>query len=272
MRIPVAGAAAVLSLALTGCTIATTSSPDAASGAAIKGIVHGGQQPIVGAHVYLFAANSTGYGGAGIAASSSNASISLLNGASTGFSDSIGAYVPTGAGGSFTVTGDYTCTPNSQVYLYALGGDPGSGTNSAAGLMAILGNCPATGTFAATTPLVVVNEVSTIAAAYAFAGFATDATHVSSSGTALAQIGIANAFANSANLYNLSGGPERSGDHAGGQWRRSPGPAEHVGEHPVHLRQFHWSRLDRVYHAVLQCHERQYRADRYGNSGDQYRP
>jgi hypothetical protein len=199
-------AAALLCVALTGCSLDTTSSPTAASRPVIQGIVHGGQQPIVGAHVYLFAANTTGYGGAGIAASSSNASISLLNAASTGYSDSIGAYFPTGAGGSFTITGDYTCTPNSQVYLYVLGGDPGAGSNSAVGLMAILGNCPSADSFAAATPVVIVNEVSTVAAAYAFAGFATDATHVSSSGTALAQTGIANAFANSANLYNVSGG------------------------------------------------------------------
>ena len=45
-----------------------------------------------------------------------------------------------------------------------------------------------------------------MAAAYAFAGFATDATHVSSSGTALAQTGIANAFANAANLATLATG------------------------------------------------------------------
>jgi hypothetical protein len=51
-----------------------------------------------------------------------------------------------------------------------------------------------------------VNEATTIAAAYAFAGFATDATHVSSSGTALAQVGIKNAFANAANLAALSTG------------------------------------------------------------------
>jgi hypothetical protein len=45
-----------------------------------------------------------------------------------------------------------------------------------------------------------------VAAAYAMAGFATDATHVSSSGTALALTGIANAFANAANLVGLSTG------------------------------------------------------------------
>jgi hypothetical protein len=51
-----------------------------------------------------------------------------------------------------------------------------------------------------------MNEVSTIATAYAFAGFATDATHVSSSGTALAKVGIANAFANATNLEMLGTG------------------------------------------------------------------
>jgi hypothetical protein len=51
-----------------------------------------------------------------------------------------------------------------------------------------------------------VNEVTTIAAAYAIAGYAVDATHVSSSGTSLAQTGIANAFANADNLASISSG------------------------------------------------------------------
>jgi hypothetical protein len=157
----------------------------------------------VGAHVYLFAANTTGYGGAGLAASSSNASVSLLSASETGTSDAVGAYVATGSNGGFSLTGDYTCTSGQQLYLYALGGNNGSGTNAASGLMAAIGSCPASGSSAIT---VTVNEVSTIAAAYAFAGFATDATHVSSSGTALAQVGIANAFANAANLANLLNG------------------------------------------------------------------
>ena len=45
-----------------------------------------------------------------------------------------------------------------------------------------------------------------MAAAYALAGFASDATHISSSGTALAQTGIANAFANAANLASIVSG------------------------------------------------------------------
>lgn len=87
----------------------------AASGAAIHGIVHGGQSPIQGAAVYLLAANTTGYGGAGIAASSSNASISLLNSnvlsqTPAGGEDGSGNYyVTTGAKGAWGITGDYTC-------------------------------------------------------------------------------------------------------------------------------------------------------------------
>jgi PKD repeat protein len=163
------------------------------------------QKALSGSHVYLFAANTTGYGGMGLAPSSANVSVSLLSAASTGQSDSLGGYVLTGADGSFFIAGDYSCTPGSQVYLYALGGSTGAGTNTGIGLLSALGACPSGGNFAA-TPYIVMNEVSTIATAYSFAGFATDATHVSSSGTALAQVGIKNAFANVPNLETLGTG------------------------------------------------------------------
>ena len=199
--------ACLLCLMLSGCSLSSTSAPTPETGLAIQGRVLGGQQPIANAHVYLFAANATGYGGAGLSASSNNASLSLLNATTTGLSDSVGAYVLTNSTGNFSITGDYSCTLNQQVYLYALGGSSSSTTNSAAGLLAVLGNCPGgNSAFAAGTPFVAVNEVSTVAAAYAFAGFATDATHVSSSGTALATTGIANAFANAANLTSISTG------------------------------------------------------------------
>jgi hypothetical protein len=170
-----------------------------------SGTVLHGQVPIAGAHVYVLAANTTGYG---------NASVSLLDSALTGASDSIGAYVTTGSDGTFKITGDYTCTANTQVYLYALGGDSGSGNNSTSGLLAVPGNCPTSGSFS-TTAKITVNEVSTIAAAYAMAGFATDATHVSSSGTPLAETGIANAFANAASLADLSTGTALTATSAG---------------------------------------------------------
>ncbi len=178
-------------------TAATAKVAIATAGPGIDGVVYSGLQPVSGAHVYLLAANTTGYG---------QPSVSLLNGASTGFSDSIGGYVMTGSDGSFVWTGDYSCTPGTQVYLYALGGASGGGAiNSASGLMAVLGNCPAVGNLSS-VPYIWVNEVSTVAAAYAIAGFATDVTHVSTSGTVLAKVGIANAFANAANLETLSTG------------------------------------------------------------------
>lgn len=196
----------ILCLTLAGCSLDSTAPATPLTGSSIRGNVHGGQQPVVGAHVYLLAANTTGYG---------NASLSLLNAASTGLADSVGAYVLTGGDGGFTISRDYTCTAGTQVYVYAVGGNPGAGTNAAAGFLAILGQCPALGNFSVKTPYIWVNEVSTVAAAYAFAGFATDATHVSSSGTALAQIGIANAFANAANLASLSTGVALSVTPAG---------------------------------------------------------
>ena len=178
---------------------------------AFQGKVYGGQNPVVGARVYMFAANagvftpnSDGYG---------NASVSLLTSAGNTSLDQFGGatngdyYVTTVAGGSFSITGDYTCTAGQQVYLYAVSGNSGSGTNSGAGMLAALGNCPGgLSAFASSDPFVFINEVSTIATAYAIAGFATDATHVSSSGTALAKVGIANAFLNVANVETLGTG------------------------------------------------------------------
>jgi hypothetical protein len=51
-----------------------------------------------------------------------------------------------------------------------------------------------------------MNEVTTVATAYALAGFATDATHISSSNTSLAATGMANAFAAVTNLVNRQTG------------------------------------------------------------------
>ena len=52
---------------------------------------------------------------------------------------------------------------------------------------------------------IVVNEVSTVATAFALAGFATDATHISSSSSALAAMGMADAFNSITNLETLTG-------------------------------------------------------------------
>ncbi len=181
---------------LAGCGISPADiAPPIAAHVEIQGTVFGAQSPVVGAHVYLLAANTTGYG---------NASVPLLNNTNLS-SDSLGYYVSTGSDGGFSLSGDYTaCSAGSttQVYLYALGGNPGAGSNSASGMMAALGTCANI----TSSTHVALNEVSTVAAAYAMAGYAVDATHVSSSGSTLAQTGIANAFANSGNLVGLASG------------------------------------------------------------------
>ncbi|MGA9060365.1 MAG: NHL repeat-containing protein [Terracidiphilus sp.] len=179
-------------LPLAGCSGVPATTPiettlNAFPGVALHGMVHGGQQPIVGAKVYLYAATDTsGYGGA---------SQSLLANP-----------VTTQAGGAFSISGDYTCPSEySQVYLYAAGGDPGlgEGANPAIGLMAALGTCNSLKSSA----YVVINEVSTIATAYALAGFAVDATHVGSSSSTLAtDTNVPNAFATATNLESLSTG------------------------------------------------------------------
>lgn len=201
-------------LLLTGCGLGpVNTSPSSASLGKITGKVHGGQQPVVGARVYVLATGTTAYAGAGIAATANNASTSLLtasvliNSPLNSGVDGLGFYVTTAADGSFTVNGDYTCTVNTGVYIYVTGGNPGAGTNTAAGFLAPLGMCPATGgNLASTTPFVWINEVSTIATAYSLAGFATDATHISTGGSALAATGMANAFATTAKLLNVATG------------------------------------------------------------------
>jgi hypothetical protein len=219
-----------LSALLTGCSLSPTapsSGPVLGSSSAITihGVLHGGQQPVSGAHIYLFAPNTTGYGGNGIAASSLNASLSMLNSSVTtnnptnsGTDSNGNYYVTTDATGNFSISSDYSCatgytqsgatstvlTGSQPVYLYAVGGNPGpsAAANSYAGFMASLGPCSGLGS----STTVFMNEVTTVAMAYAVSGFATDATHISSSGTALALTGINNAFANTTNLVNLTTG------------------------------------------------------------------
>ncbi|MGA3032870.1 MAG: NHL repeat-containing protein [Terracidiphilus sp.] len=189
-------------LLLSGCSSApvltgTSTTPGTPSGsvrgAAITGRVHGGQNPVSAAHVYLLAVSNSGYGGPGIAASSTNASVSLLT-TGTG-QDSLGYYVTTASDGSFSISGDYTCPSSYAIpYLYAAGGSAGSGNNSAITLVGPVGSCPTSSEY------VVVNEVTTVAAVYSFAGFASSPINVSSSSTSLAATGLSNAGATLLNL------------------------------------------------------------------------
>jgi hypothetical protein len=197
--LPVTLALACAALTLAGCgssSPATTTTTTTTTGNTVPGIgtikvqVHGGQSPVIGSSVSIYAAGTGGYGTAATA----------LN--STPFT--------TDSTGSFTLTG-VNCTVGQQLYLYVSGGDgtgTGGGANSATGLMAVLGTCPATGSISATLPSVLVNEVTTVAAAYALAAYATDSTHIANSGAsrALATQGMANAFANAGNMVSVATG------------------------------------------------------------------
>jgi hypothetical protein len=168
----------------------------------IQGSVHGGQAPVSGAHLYMLAAATSGYG---------NHVTSLINStAPNAFEDGSGNYyVVTDANGNFAVGGDYTCTVGQQVYMVASGGNPGlSGivNNGAILQMAGLGQCPAAGNMAALVPYLVINEVTTVAFAYAMGGFGSSAYFIGSNAptaTSPGAIAIANAMANSKNIVNL---------------------------------------------------------------------
>jgi hypothetical protein len=160
----------------------------ATTGAPISGKLLSGTLPVSGAHVYLMSVAATGYG---------KPSVSLLDSGSTGSQDSVGAYVMTVADGSFTIPGYYSCSSQTNVYVYTSGGDSGLGQNSAATELAAIGPCPAE---QADVPPVIVDELTTVAMSFALAGFANDALHIASSGTPLALTGVANAFVNASHL------------------------------------------------------------------------
>jgi len=167
----------------------------------IQGSVHGGQAPVSGAHIYLFAAGTGGYG--------TNATSLISSTAPNAFEDDDGNYyVVTDSNGNFALGGDYTCTEGTQVYMVAVGGNPGltgSVNNTAIVQMAGLAQCPAAGNLAAQVPYLVINEVTTVAFAYAMGGFGSTAFNISSNAanSTASVTAIANAMANANNIVNL---------------------------------------------------------------------
>lgn len=160
-------------------------------GPALSGLVQSGTTDVAGAHVYLFAANTTGYG---------QASVSLLSG--TAGSDANGSYVVSASDGSFTLPGGYSCPTHSQLYVYANGGTINGNSNAPTTLITALGAC---GSLSSSSSLI-VNEATTVAAAFALSGYATDPTHISSPNNTAALVGIGNAFLNAANLASYATG------------------------------------------------------------------
>jgi hypothetical protein len=178
-------------LAITGCSVTTPSvAPTALAGSALHGNVHGGQQPISGAVLQLYAAGSSGYG----SAFTYVAGVSLLG----------NNVVTTDANGGFSITGTYTCPlANTQVYLVATGGNPGlpgNASNPNIALMAALGSCG----LLTNNSFISMNELTTVASVWALSPFLSGIANVGSS--ASNTVGLSNAF-NSVNmLVNIATG------------------------------------------------------------------
>ena len=142
---------ASLAATLIGCGFGNPASLSDQTSAAFSGTAFGGQQPVSSASVQIWSAGVSGYG----------SQATLLATTSTNPS-----------GGFQFASGAFTCptTPSTTpLYLTATGGNPGNSSGNANSnilLVAILGSCSALpGTF------INVNEVTTVAAAYAMSGF-----------------------------------------------------------------------------------------------------
>jgi hypothetical protein len=174
---------------VTGCSLGKLSGPAETQTATlstmnIAGKVHGGQQPVSGATIQLYAANTT---------TNQGASTAMLT-----------TTVTTAADGSFSITGDFTCpVSNPLVYIVATGGNPGLGgtvNNTDLTLMSLLGTCSSL----SSSTYVVINELSTVASVEALSSFMSDATHMGSAPSNL--VGIAGGFASASAILDLASG------------------------------------------------------------------
>ena len=176
-------APACLLSALTGCGSGSPAT-DAAGTLHLAGTVHGGQQPVAGAAIQLY--DTTLASGSGPAA------------------PMLRAPIASNALGYFNITGDYTCANAAdQVLLVAQGGNPGlaAGTSNAAlTMVTAVGRC---GDLSAAS-FISVNEITTVAAAWALSPFLSSATSVLATPTNAA--GLQNAFLNAHLLADPASG------------------------------------------------------------------
>jgi hypothetical protein len=149
--------------------------------AGVSGRVHGGQQPVVGATVQLYTVGTNGDG---------TPSTPLLT--QTVISD---------ANGNFNISGLYSCSIATQVYVLATGGNPGlSGVNPNLAMMTALGPCSGL----TSSTFILVNELTTVAAVGALSPYMSSSTAIGSGpGDATA---LANAFVLAGELVNTSTG------------------------------------------------------------------
>jgi len=190
---PPSGSVALLAMAHADNTQATSGAitiSSSSTGPALSGVVQAGTVPVTGATVSLYAAGTSGYASAAVSVASA----------------------ATDKNGSFTIPGTYFCpSASSQMYLVSSGGSAGSqSANSNLVLMTALGSC---GDLSSTP--VTVNELTTVASAYATSPFAANyalggnLSYLYLGAGSGNSAGLANAFATVNNLVDITMGQVR---------------------------------------------------------------
>lgn len=201
-------AAPVLASLLVGCGFGPSAQPETVSGQLVTGRAMGGEAPITSASVTLYA-------------SAVNSSIS--GGTYIGTAQSLQTVTSNATTGTFSFSG-YTCPSNTILYVVAYGGSSGAGTNTNILLAAPIGQC---GSLNASTD---VDEITTVATAYAFSGFlsintsgaspvvnitapannssfaTTNSLSTGTSGSVTTASGLLHAYENAVNLANMTSG------------------------------------------------------------------
>jgi uncharacterized repeat protein (TIGR03803 family) len=164
-------------LIFTGCT-ANHVSPPVTVHAVLHGIAMGGEQPITASRIRLYQVGTTGDGstatdllGTNVVTTSDGTSEMNANANAGNDNNQLNP-------GSFTLTGDYTCpTSDTLVYLAAVGGNPGAGTNNVQEQIVALGDC---GSLSAST-FIIVNEITTVGTTAALHNYMTGYNAIGSS-------------------------------------------------------------------------------------------
>ncbi len=223
-------------LLLTGCAgfapAPSSTGPTQIHFSALNGNVHGGQNPITGATVQVYAAGTTGTYGTGATALIPTANASCTSnqsptcyylggapGCVAGNGQTCYTNVVTDGGGYFNITGDYSCTSGSELYITATGGNPGSGVNNSVIQLSGFGLCDNL----PNVTFLLLNEVTTVGTAFALAQFMSDSYNASTQtgyiniGAPASNVtGLKEAFADINTLVNYANGS-------------SPGPAAGSG-------------------------------------------
>ena len=165
-------------------TITATATP------AVSGILRGGKLPVAGAAISLYAAGEAGYGSPS----------TLLNDKTA---------VTTDRNGHFFVAADTVCPKaDSLLYVAAKSGSAGAGNNPNLALMTALGPCNQFAFNSGQNSSIVVDETTTVAAAFSLSAFLGDAAHVGAPAANLA--GLTNSFATANLIADAATGEARS--------------------------------------------------------------